>query len=61
MFGIDCEMCRTVVGIELTRVSVVDEKLNVSKIKIHISYSMIIRIVKFVFIYSFYKISTSLY
>ncbi|RXG72957.1 putative RNA exonuclease NEF-sp [Armadillidium vulgare] len=29
MFGIDCEMCRTVVGIELTRVSVVDEKLNV--------------------------------
>lgn len=31
MFGIDCEMCKTIDGMsELTRISVVDEKLNVS-------------------------------
>lgn len=31
MFGLDCEMCRTTTGLlELTRISVVDEKMNVS-------------------------------
>ncbi|KAL3275526.1 hypothetical protein HHI36_020285 [Cryptolaemus montrouzieri] len=30
MFGVDCEMCRTSTGdLELTRISIVDEKLNV--------------------------------
>ncbi|KAL7635516.1 UNVERIFIED_CONTAM: hypothetical protein RMT77_014585 [Armadillidium vulgare] len=29
MFGIDCEMCQTIAGHELTRISVVDEQLNV--------------------------------
>ncbi|XP_058797392.1 RNA exonuclease 5 [Phymastichus coffea] len=30
MFGIDCEMCRTTIGcLELTRVSIVDEKLDI--------------------------------
>lgn len=30
MFGVDCEMCKTSTGdLELTRISIVDEKLNV--------------------------------
>lgn len=29
MFAIDCEMCETVRGLELTRVSIIDEKHNV--------------------------------
>jgi RNA exonuclease 1 len=30
MFGLDCEMCRTTSGLEVTRVSIVNEQLKVS-------------------------------
>lgn len=28
MFAVDCEMCRTAVGLELTRISIVDEAMQ---------------------------------
>lgn len=39
MFGLDCEMCLTTSGnLELTRISVVDESMNVSTIVKHLRY-----------------------
>ena len=40
MFAVDCEMCRTAVGLELARISIVDEDMQVKYEKVRIYQSM---------------------